>query len=196
MAHTLEPATKPAGPFAKARLSPEEAERLASTFRPCWALDDAPFTGAGSMSDPDVRLLRQGGPHAELQGMPNSYATNGAPHAPPAPTMSHEPENSIIIDRSVTADETARSNQAQGGAECHRRHRRTREAARGGGAIDATRGSTTGRSSADPPGGERTRCVTRLRGGLSASIEERAVDWGGGRGGGARGHRNLGGFER
>ena len=82
--------------------SPEEADRLASTFRPSWELDDAPFTGAGNLSDGDLRALQGGGgTHADVRAV--AHASNGA-HAPPAPTQSHEPENSVIIDRTITAD--------------------------------------------------------------------------------------------
>src|SRR5580698_4970040 len=91
--------------FARGRLSPEEAERLASTFRPSWELDDAPFTGAGNLSEADLRALQGGGTHSDVRAVAqaSAHASNGA-HAPPAPTKSHEPENSVIIDRSITAD--------------------------------------------------------------------------------------------
>ena len=83
------------GGFARGRLSPDEAERLAATFRPCWALDESQSAEADTL----VRTVR--GTYAGLA--PVAYATNGA-HAPPAPTPSHEPENSIIIDRSGLDD--------------------------------------------------------------------------------------------
>jgi hypothetical protein len=59
------------------------------------------------MSAGDVRDLHAGGVHPEMRPThpsSSSYATNGA-HAPPAPTpVPREPENSVIIDRSVSAD--------------------------------------------------------------------------------------------
>jgi hypothetical protein len=108
MAHPADIAPKGPAAFAGGRLSPEEAERLASTFRPSWELDDAPFTGPGALSEGDLRALQGGGTHADVRAAAqalgsSAHASNGA-HAPPAPTQSHEPENSVIIDRSITAD--------------------------------------------------------------------------------------------
>jgi hypothetical protein len=110
MAHPADIAPKTPAAFAGGRLSPEEAERLASTFRPSWELDDAPFTGPGTLSESDLRALQGGGTHAEVRAAAQSdghqkhaYASNGA-HPAPAPTQSHEPENSVIIDRTITAD--------------------------------------------------------------------------------------------
>ncbi len=110
MAHPADIAPKTPAAFAGGRLSPEEAERLASTFRPSWELDDAPFTGPGTLSENDLRALQGGGTHAEVRAAAQSdghqkhaYASNGA-HPAPAPTQSHEPENSVIIDRTITAD--------------------------------------------------------------------------------------------
>jgi hypothetical protein len=86
------------GGFAKGRLSSEEAERLAATFKPCWAsLEEA---GHGA-----VRAPRAGTQIGLAPPPPSDYATNGS-HAPPPPTPSHEPENSIIIDRGAGTGET------------------------------------------------------------------------------------------
>jgi hypothetical protein len=109
MAHPADIAPKTPAAFASGRLSPEEAERLAATFRPSWELDDAPFTGAGTMSEAEVAALQGGGVHADIRAVAqaghgvSSYASNGS-HPAPAPTQSHEPENSVIIDRTITAD--------------------------------------------------------------------------------------------
>jgi len=108
MAHPADIAPKAPAAFASGRLTPEEAERLASTFRPSWELDDAPFTGPGTLSEADLKALQGGGTHSDVRavahdGQLTAHASNGA-HAPPAPTQSHEPENSVIIDRSITAD--------------------------------------------------------------------------------------------
>ncbi|MGD0525780.1 MAG: hypothetical protein ABSE49_11585 [Polyangiaceae bacterium] len=111
MAHPADIAPKTPAAFASGRLSPEEAERLAATFRPSWELDDAPFTGPGTMSEADATALQGGGVHADIRAVAqaghgvSSYASNGAHPAPP-PTQSHEPENSVIIDRTITADAT------------------------------------------------------------------------------------------
>lgn len=42
------------------KLSPEDAERLASTFRPIWDLDDAPFAQGSALSAADVDVLAGG----------------------------------------------------------------------------------------------------------------------------------------
>src|SRR5678815_425931 len=42
------------------KLSPEDAERLASTFRPIWDLDDAPFAQGSALSAADVDALAGG----------------------------------------------------------------------------------------------------------------------------------------
>jgi len=42
------------------KLSAEEAERLASNFRPIWELDDAPFAQGGALSAADVDALAAG----------------------------------------------------------------------------------------------------------------------------------------
>lgn len=106
MAHPADTGPKAPGAFAGARLSPEDCERLASMFRPSWELDDAPFAGPGSLSERDLHALQGGGIHADVRAATQSYAqtTNGA-HAPPAPTHSDEPENSVIIDRTITAQD-------------------------------------------------------------------------------------------
>jgi len=104
MAHPADTAPKAPGAFASARLSPEEAERLAATFRPSWELDDAPFTGPGTLSDGDLKALQGGGTHAEVRAAVQTatHATNG--HAPPPATITSEPESSVIIDVAVAAD--------------------------------------------------------------------------------------------
>jgi len=60
----------------------ERLERLATAFRASWELDDAPFTGAGSLSPADVRALQGGGTHAEVRAtVPGSFSspTTAAP---------------------------------------------------------------------------------------------------------------------
>jgi hypothetical protein len=89
--------TKPgnggAAVFVNAKLSFDDAERLAASFRPSWELDDAPFTGAGTLSDADVGALQGGGTSAQVRA---SLRANGS-------TAGHEPENSVVIDRAITA---------------------------------------------------------------------------------------------
>jgi hypothetical protein len=125
------PAAKGPGVFAGARLTPDDFEHLAAAFRPSWEFDEAPFTGSGTMSPADMRMLQGGGTHADVraavavptaQPAPAPYAPPQAVAAPlsppqaapvaahslpkPAP-VSHEPEDSVIIDRSITAADIA-----------------------------------------------------------------------------------------
>lgn len=110
MAHPADTGSKAQGAFAAGRLSPEDADRLAAMFRPSWELDDAPFTGPGSLEPSEVRALQGGGVHADVRAAAQNaaYASNGA-HAVPAPQASHEPENSVVIDRSITAEDIAQA---------------------------------------------------------------------------------------
>jgi hypothetical protein len=128
------PAAKGPGAFAGARLTPDDFEQLAAAFRPSWEFDEAPFTASGVMSPADMRLLQGGGTHADVRAVaaaplaqaaqaappahvavvaqpaPVSQAPQPAPVAPqplPKPTASHEPEDSVIIDRSITAADIA-----------------------------------------------------------------------------------------
>ncbi len=104
MAHPADPAIKAPLTFANARLTPEEADRLAAMFRPSWEFDDAPFTGAGSLTPSEIQALQGGGVRADVRA---AAATAVAPpvkngtHAAAA----HEPENSVVIDRSITASD-------------------------------------------------------------------------------------------
>ncbi|HEY8038723.1 MAG TPA: hypothetical protein VIF15_02985 [Polyangiaceae bacterium] len=104
MAHPADTAPKGPAAFAGARLTPEDAERLAATFRPSWELDDAPFTGPGMLSEADLRGLQGGGTHADVRAA--AHASNGTYPQPPQ-AQSHEPENSVVIDRSITAQDMA-----------------------------------------------------------------------------------------
>ena len=102
MAHPAD--TAPSSPvFAHARLTPEEADRLASTFRPSWELDDAPFTGAGNLTEADMRALQSGGGvRAEVRATalqaPVITNGNGASHAIPAAAATEPVLPSIVIE--------------------------------------------------------------------------------------------------
>jgi hypothetical protein len=101
------PAAKGSGPFAGGRLSPDDLDQLAAAFRPSWEFDEAPFVGAGTMSPGDLHALQGGGGiRAEVRAVAQAAAApalNGA-HPPPKPTVaSHEPEDSVIVDRSIAA---------------------------------------------------------------------------------------------
>lgn len=103
MAYPADPAAKAPATFAHARLTPEEADRLAAMFRPSWEFDDAPFTGAGSLSPSEIQALQGGGVRADVRATAATAmappVTNGTHAVAPA----HEPENSVVIDRSITA---------------------------------------------------------------------------------------------
>lgn len=109
MAHPADPAPK-APVFAHARLTPEEADRLASMFRPSWELDDAPFTGAGALSDADMLALQGGGGiraevRATAQQVPTATNGNGshaAPVAQGAPVAAAVEVPSVVLDPSLT----------------------------------------------------------------------------------------------
>ena len=94
------------GAFAGGRLTADEFDQLAAAFRPSWEFDEAPFVGAGTMSPTDLHALQGGGgTHADIRAAAQAAAplVNGA-HAPAeAGGPAHEPEDSVIIDRSVTA---------------------------------------------------------------------------------------------
>jgi hypothetical protein len=106
MASPADPAPKAPAAFANARLSLDDAERLAATFRPSWELDDAPFTGAGSLSPSDLQALQGGGTHADVRAVA-AHGSNGT-HAPATPAAAgHEVDDSVIIDRSITAEDIA-----------------------------------------------------------------------------------------
>ncbi len=106
MAYPTDPPNH-AGPsdsvLAGAYLTPEDAEKLAATFRPSWELDDAPFTGPGVLSDGDLQALRGGGTQADVRGA--VHALNGT-HAPaPATVLQEEPTSSVILDGGVAAED-------------------------------------------------------------------------------------------
>jgi hypothetical protein len=102
--------TAPMAPTASggAGLTPDEADRLASTIRPSWELDDAPFTGPGTLSADDLQALQGGGIHPAVRavahdGSSRSHATNGS-HPPAPATPSREPESSVILDPALAAE--------------------------------------------------------------------------------------------
>jgi hypothetical protein len=75
------PTAKGAGSFVSGRLTTDDFEQLATAFRPSWEFDEAPFTGAGSLSPADLRALQGGGgTHADVRA-----ATQAANAARPVP---------------------------------------------------------------------------------------------------------------
>jgi len=89
--------------FEASGLSAEEAERLAAAFRPSWEFDEAPFAqGSPGLDAGQIDALAASAPPSVDAG---HDARNVAAHAPPARVETHEPEVSVIIDRSITAAE-------------------------------------------------------------------------------------------
>jgi hypothetical protein len=110
MAHPGDPsgsAAKGPGAFASGRLTVDDLDQLAAAFRPSWEFDEAPFAGAGTMSPVDLHALRGGGgTHADVRAVAQAApapVVNGAHALPKAVAPSHEPEDSVVIDRSITA---------------------------------------------------------------------------------------------
>lgn len=89
-------------PFANARLTPEEAERLAATFRPSWELDDAPFTGAAILSDADIKALQRGAAASEVRT--TMQQQNGAHAAAPA-----RPPDEVAANKAITQEDIAQA---------------------------------------------------------------------------------------
>jgi hypothetical protein len=99
MAYQGDPVSKGPAGFENGPLTPDDLERLATAFRPSWELDEAPFTGAGSLSAADVQALQAGGTHADVRA-----ATQMASAAfPPAPAARIEPVESMVIAAPVVA---------------------------------------------------------------------------------------------
>ncbi|HLK35528.1 MAG TPA: hypothetical protein VKU41_02165 [Polyangiaceae bacterium] len=85
MAYPSDPSSPAPGDkaaFANARLSADDFDRLAAAFRPSWELDDAPFTGPGSMSPSEIQAVQGGGVRADVRAM--LQASNGT-HAAQVP---------------------------------------------------------------------------------------------------------------
>jgi len=76
-----------------------DLDRLAAAFRPAWELDDAPFTGAGTLSASDLQALQSSGPNAEVRAV----QALSEPHAPPKATATPEPIASIIVEATPAA---------------------------------------------------------------------------------------------
>src|SRR5579863_3045643 len=102
MAHPSDP-RNPADPSAAPRrghLTPEEAERLAAQFRPCWELDDALIAAPTTLSVANVHATAGDGSRQDVRAP--TPALNGTHLAAPPSglTNSQPPESSVIIDSS------------------------------------------------------------------------------------------------
>jgi hypothetical protein len=84
--------------FEGASITPEQAEAFAAGFLPSWEADGgvvAVATATNGHAAGDLRAtMKSNGVHAET-------------HAPPSRTHINEPEDSVVIDRSITADQLA-----------------------------------------------------------------------------------------
>jgi hypothetical protein len=89
--------------FEASGLSFDDAERFAATFKPSWEFDEAPFTDGGGVHANHIDALADGGVHADIASPPDSRTV--PPRAPPPRAETHEPEVSVIIDRSIVAAE-------------------------------------------------------------------------------------------
>ena len=75
------------------KLTAEEAERLAASFRPAWELDDAPFQEGSALSAADMAALEGGGVNSDVR-----RATPQVGTAPPRAHVDSSPDSSIIVD--------------------------------------------------------------------------------------------------
>ena len=93
------PADASAAP-RRGHLTPEEAERLAAQFRPCWELDDAPIASPTTLSVANFQPAPSDGARPEFRAP--TPALNGTHLAAPASGLpnSQQPESSVIIDSS------------------------------------------------------------------------------------------------
>lgn len=94
---------KPPDGFEASGLSPDQAERLSAEFKPSWELDDAP--NAHPIHAVAHENGSYGSPQLDARHAAGDAARTVAPHAPPPRVETHEPEVSVIIDRSITAAE-------------------------------------------------------------------------------------------
>jgi hypothetical protein len=95
---------QPDAGFEASGLSAEEAERLAAAFKPSWEFDEAPFTPLANASINAAQIDELGALEPDARTV--------APHVPPQRIETHEPEVSVIIDRSITAAEMDAQRQA------------------------------------------------------------------------------------
>jgi len=97
------------------KLSPEEAERLAATFRPVWELDDAPFAQGSSLSAAEIDALAGGAGIApsvrgtqqqqdDQQAGIHEIKTQVSP--PPRVPAPDEPKVEIAVEIDVQPDPT------------------------------------------------------------------------------------------
>jgi hypothetical protein len=91
-AHSIAPG------FEGARITPAQAEALAAGFLPSWE-SEAGVVAIGAVSN--------GHAGGDLRSTMKSNGVHAESHAPPSRTIVNEPEDSVVIDRSITADQLA-----------------------------------------------------------------------------------------
>jgi len=79
------------------KLTPEEAERLAASFRPAWELDDAPFAQGNSLSAADIDALGGGGLNAEVAKAAPTVTVPKRAHVDTAPA------EAVIVDVDIAS---------------------------------------------------------------------------------------------
>ena len=103
------PGLTSAGAFVGARITADEAERLAALFRPSWEIDEAPVAGPPPSADGDSRARLGGAAPADVRGA--VHALNGT-HAPAPAAVLHEPsvivEPGLVEGNDAAAGQTAR----------------------------------------------------------------------------------------
>src|SRR4051794_14643722 len=86
------------------KLSPEDAERLASTFRPIWDLDDAPFAQGSALSAADIDALSGGaGVAASVRGTQHAQEPKTEITSPRASVPGHVPRRMRRRSRSPSS---------------------------------------------------------------------------------------------
>ncbi len=80
--------------FVVGELSLEDLERLATSFRPSWELDEAPFAGPASFSPSEIRSLQGSEAHAEVRA--TVHAAKSESFAPPRSFAPQNPAASIV----------------------------------------------------------------------------------------------------
>lgn len=99
--------TAQATSFTVGKLTPEEAERIAASFRPAWELDDAPFAQGNGLSAAEVEALGGGAgiaPAVNAQVLPLSEpeppaaTTQSGRTVPKAARVEEVPAQAVIVE--------------------------------------------------------------------------------------------------
>ena len=100
MAYQGDPVSKGPPGFENTPPTPDDLERLATAFRPSWELDEAPFTGAGSLSPADMQALQGGGTHVDVR---TTAKIAGGSFPPSRVVGTMEPVESIVVAEPAVA---------------------------------------------------------------------------------------------